>query len=75
MQIEIMRIAMRLKPGEAICIPRGSMVKAAEGNLTSLLFDSVRDSDIREFAEVAGPNWDVVFIEDLRTGGWTMHKK
>lgn len=74
MQIELMQTAMRLKPGQAIKIPRASMIKAAEGNLKSLLFDSVRYSDIKEFAKKAGQNWGVTMTEDVMTGDYTMHK-
>ncbi len=65
---------MRLKPGEAISIPQDSIIKAAEGNLESLLFDSVCDSGIKEFAEKAGQSWSVNFTEDLMAGKWTMYK-
>jgi len=50
------------------------MVKAAEGNLKSLLFDYVRESDIQQFAKQAEENWGVIMSENELTRAWVMTK-
>jgi hypothetical protein len=74
MQIELMQTATALKPGQAIKISRAQMIEAAKGSLDSLLFDSVRDSDIAKLAEQMEQNWDVRMTEDALSGEWTMLK-
>ena len=74
MQIALMKTAEALKPGQAIKIPREKMVRAAEGMLDSLIFDSVRESDIKEFARLAELNWGVKMQEDPIRGDYTMFK-
>jgi hypothetical protein len=74
MQIELMQTSMKLKAGQAIMVSRANMVKAAEGNIKSLLFDCVRESDIKEFAEQIERNWGVTMTEEPMTGDWTMLK-
>ena len=65
---------MRLQEGQAIKISRNQMWRAGEGMLSSLLFDHVRESDVKKFAEAVNRNWGVTLTEDIFTGQWTMHR-
>ncbi len=74
MQIALMQTAERLAPGQSIIIPREDMRKAAEGMLTSLLYDSVRESDVREFAQKIEESWGIVMTKAPMGGDWTMSR-
>lgn len=73
-QVELLQLSMNLKPGQAIQISNEDMREAASGELSSLLFDSVRDSDVEEFVAKISENWNVSLYEDKVNRRWTMAK-
>lgn len=73
-QTQLLQIAMRLKPGEAIQISASDMLRAAEGSLSSLIFDSVRHRDVENFAKQIEENWGVEMTLNPVTGNYTMCK-
>lgn len=73
-QITLMQVAGNLEPGMAIYISRDDMWSAAEGSLTSLLFDQVRESDVEDLAKKMELNWAVRMVKDIISCGYTMHK-
>lgn len=74
MQIKLMLLSQQLQPGQCIVIVRDDMIKAAAGSLTSLLFDSVRESDIDNFARKIEQSWGITMSCDPMTGNYTMCK-
>ena len=74
MLIKLMLLSQQLLPGKSITIPRDRMVQAVQRTLTSQIFDSVRDSDMKEFVEKVSLNWEIELTENLETGHYTMHK-
>ena len=74
MLTKLMLLSQQLLPGKSITIPRDWMVQAVQRTLTSMIFESVRESDIKEFIEKASQNWEVEIIANLETGHYTMHK-
>ena len=74
MLIKLMLLSEQLLPGKSITIPRDWMFQATRRTLDSLLYDNVRESDIKEFIEKASQNWEVEITANLETGHYTMHK-
>ena len=74
MQIRLMQISRSLKKGQAINITKESMRDAAKGNLSSLLFDSVRPNDVKDLVAQIERNWGVTMTENIMTGNYTMFK-
>jgi hypothetical protein len=63
-----------MKPGQALDLSLKDLRDCASGMLDSLLFDSVRDSDIKEFIKRIEPNWGVELVE-RPDGNFTIYKK
>lgn len=74
MQIELMQLSEKLESGECINIPADQMREAAKGELRSLLYDHVRQSDVDIFAEKIEKNWGIKMTKDLMTDDYTMCK-
>ena len=64
-QIELMQISARMKLNDCIILDREDLVQCAEDNLTSLMFDRVRESDIKEFLSQIRLNWGLQSTERL----------
>lgn len=73
-QIRLMQVAYNLKLTQCIQIPRDVMRKAAEENLSSLLYDHVRSSDIVAMAAKMEESWGVTCEVDHMSGNYTMCK-
>lgn len=73
-QIDLMVITQRMDEGMAYRLSRSDMMNCAEGNLSSLLFDSVRESDIDNFIKQIENNWDVSVKQNILDGSYTIHK-
>ena len=74
MLVKLMLLSQELLPGKSITIPRDWMMQAVRRTLSSLLFDNVRDSDIKEFIQKIEQNWEIEITENMETGNYTMHK-
>lgn len=55
-----------LKSGQCIVLDRYVLHEAARANLSSLLFDSVRDSDIKEIVKKINRDKDFSISENMR---------
>lgn len=64
-QMQLLQINMRMKLNDCLILDREDLVKCAEDNLTSLLFDRVRESDIKEFLSKIRLNWGLESLERL----------
>lgn len=73
-QTDLMLIVQNMSEGQAIDLSREDLVSVAEGNLSSVLFDRVRDSDIEKFLSQIRQNWNVSTSRDLASGGCTLVK-
>jgi len=73
-QVEMMTVISGMESGQWLDITHQAMVEAVSGELKSLLFDSVRESDIHDFVEKAGANWNASFIRNYEKGHWTIKK-
>jgi len=58
-QIELMQICKNLKPGTAINFNSDEILEAAEGELTSKLFDYVDQRIVNSFVSKIQKNWHV----------------
>ena len=69
-QIRLLQIAMKLKPGQAINIPRSNMRKAAYSGA----YREATDTEVSAFIAQIRNNWDVKLTEEPITGNWKMEK-
>jgi hypothetical protein len=73
-QISLLQLARRLKPGYRVEIHISGIIDAAGGDLSSLLFDQVRNGDIKNFVEKVNQYWGVKLQQNFTTGNYTMIK-
>lgn len=73
-QAELLVLSMSLKEGQAVNISEEDIREAVRGGMSSI-FDSVRDSDIKDFIETISNNWSVEMRHDRINKQWTMFKK
>lgn len=75
-QIGLLAVAMNLKPGQAYGgIPYETMAEAAIADMPILdRMSGARRSDVDAWIKIAGKNWGVEFVEDMR-GNWTMYPR
>lgn len=67
-------VAQALLPGKSCLIPRKWVVEHAEAGLTSKLFDSVRDLDLKEVVDMINREWaGLTLTENPYTGDFTLH--
>lgn len=72
--IQLIKIAMALKPGQSIVVQRSTMYEAAAETLTGLdRMRGARRSDIKDLVEHINKNWGICMTEDAMTENWTMH--
>lgn len=71
-QYDLMILAGTLNPGERIHIKFSDMVNAAKGELSSLIFDDVRDEDVKKFAKKIADNWGVTLLQNPETLEYVM---
>lgn len=64
-QMQLLQINMRMKLNDCLILDREDLVKCAEDNLTSLLFNRIRESDVKEFLSQIRLNWGLESLERL----------
>jgi len=73
-QVSLMALSMRLEAGSCVKISHEAIKEAAAGDLSSRLFDSVRDSDIVEFVRKIEKNWGITLTRNYERDEWSLYK-
>jgi hypothetical protein len=71
----VLTVCRGLLPGQAVKVRHDEMLDACTMFLSSRLFDSVRDSDIKEkLVPFLQNNFGISCTHNLESGVWVVHK-
>ena len=72
-QIHLLRIVMGMNLWQCIQLTYDDLVRCAQDNLKSRLFETVRQSDIDQFIKQIEENWELIITPKI-SGGCTLKR-